>query len=166
MAKLYINRHVINLGGKMERTFVAIKPDAVQRGLIGKIIQRYEDKGFKIVAMKFVQLSRETAELHYAEHLGKPFYEKLVKFITSGPIVVMVVKGKNAIEVSRRMMGATDPSQAGVGTIRADFAQIMERNVIHGSDSKESAEREIKIHFKEEELVSKWSRNIRGWILE
>ena len=98
--------------------------------------------------------------------MGKPFYEKLVRFITSGPIVVMAVKGKNAVEVSRRMMGATDPSKADVGTIRADFAQILERNVIHGSDSKESAEREIKIHFKDSELVSKWSRNIRGWILE
>jgi len=150
----------------MERTFVAIKPDAVQRGLIGEILQRFEKKGFKIVGLKFVQLDRETAEKHYAEHVGKPFYEKLVKFITSGPIVVMVVKGKNAVEVSRRMMGSTDPSKADVGTIRADFAQIMERNVIHGSDSKESAEREIKIHFKDSELVSKWSRNIRGWILE
>jgi len=150
----------------MEKTFIAIKPDAVQRGLIGRIVQRFEDKGFKIVAMKFVQLSRETAELHYAEHVGKPFYEKLVRFITSGPIVVMVVKGKNAVEVARRMMGTTDPSQAGVGTIRGDLAQIMERNVIHGSDSRESAEREIKIHFKEEELVTKWKRNIKGWILE
>lgn len=150
----------------MERTFIALKPDAVQRGLIGEIIQRFEKKGFKIVGLKFVQLDRETAEKHYEEHIGKPFFEKLVKFITSGPIVVMVVKGKNAVEVSRRMMGATDPSKADVGTIRADFAQIMERNVIHGSDSLESAEREIKIHFKDSELVSKWSRNIRGWILE
>ncbi|MEI8389611.1 MAG: nucleoside-diphosphate kinase [bacterium] len=150
----------------MERTFIAIKPDAVQRGLIGEILQRFEKKGFKIIGLKFVQLDRETAEKHYAEHVGKPFYEKLVRFITSGPIVVMAVKGKNAVEVSRRMMGATDPSKADVGTIRADFAQILERNVIHGSDSKESAEREIKIHFKDSELVSKWSRNIRGWILE
>ena len=131
----------------MERTFIAIKPDAVQRGLIGEILQRFEKKGFKIIGLKFVQLDRETAEKHYAEHVGKPFYEKLVRFITSGPIVVMAVKGKNAVEVSRRMMGATDPSKADVGTIRADFAQILERNVIHGSDSKESAEREIKIHF-------------------
>ena len=150
----------------MERTFIAIKPDAVQRGLIGEILQRFEKKGFKIIGLKFVQLDRETAEKHYAEHVGKPFYEKLVRFITSGPLVVMAVKGKNAVEVSRRMMGATDPSKADVGTIRADFAQILERNVIHGSDSKESAEREIKIHFKDSELVSKWSRNIRGWILE
>ena len=150
----------------MERTFIAIKPDAVQRGLIGEILQRFEKKGFKIIGLKFVQLDRETAEKHYAEHVGNPFYEKLVRFITSGPIVVMAVKGKNAVEVSRRMMGATDPSKADVGTIRADFAQILERNVIHGSDSKESAEREIKIHFKDSELVSKWSRNIRGWILE
>ena len=93
-------------------------------------------------------------------------YEKLVNFITSGPIVVMVIKGKNAVEVSRRMMGATDPSKADNGTIRADYAQIMERNIIHGSDSPESAEREINIHFKESELVEDWHRNIRGWILE
>ncbi|HBG49354.1 MAG TPA: nucleoside-diphosphate kinase [Cyanobacteria bacterium UBA9971] len=150
----------------MERTFVAIKPDAVQRGLIGEILQRFEKKGFKILGLKFVLLDRETAEKHYAEHVGKPFYEKLVKFITSGPIVVMVIKGKNAVEVSRRMMGATDPSKADNGTIRADYAQIMERNIIHGSDSAESAEREINIHFKESELVEDWHRNIRGWILE
>jgi len=150
----------------MERTFVAIKPDAVQRGLIGEILQRFEKKGFKILGLKFVLLDRETAEEHYAEHIGKPFYEKLVKFITSGPIVVMVIKGKNAVEVSRRMMGATDPSKADNGTIRADYAQIMERNIIHGSDSAESAEREIKIHFSESELVEDWHRNIRGWILE
>ncbi len=150
----------------MQRTFVAIKPDAVQRGLIGEILQRFEKKGFKIVGLKFVLLDRETAEKHYAEHVGKPFYEKLVKFITSGPIVVMVIKGKNAVEVSRRMMGATDPSKADNGTIRADYAQIVERNVIHGSDSPESAEREIKIHFNESELVNKWSRHIRGSILE
>lgn len=150
----------------MERTFVAIKPDAVQRGLIGEILQRFEKKGFKILGLKFVLLDRETAEKHYAEHVGKPFYEKLVNFITSGPIVVMVIKGKNAVEVSRRMMGATDPSKADNGTIRADYAQIMERNIIHGSDSAESAEREIKIHFNESELVEDWHRNIRGWILE
>lgn len=150
----------------MERTFVAIKPDAVQRGLIGEIIQRFEKKGFKIIGLKFVQLDRETAEKHYAEHVGKPFYEKLVKFITSGPIVVMAIKGINIVEVARKMMGATDPSKADNGTIRADYAQIMERNIIHGSDSVESAEREIKIHFKESELVPEWSRDIRNWILE
>lgn len=150
----------------MERTFVALKPDAVQRGLIGEIIQRFEKKGFKIIGLKFVQLDRETAEKHYAEHVGKPFYEKLVNFITSGPIVVMAIKGINIVEVARRMMGATDPSKADNGTIRADYAQIMERNIIHGSDSVESAEREIKIHFKDSELVPEWSRDIRNWILE
>jgi len=150
----------------MERTFVAIKPDAVQRGIIGEIIQRFEKKGFKIIGLKFVQLDRETAEKHYAEHVGKPFYEKLVSFITSGPIVVMAIKGINIVEVARKMMGATDPSKADNGTIRADYAQIMERNIIHGSDCVESAEREIKIHFKENELVPEWSRDIRNWILE
>lgn len=150
----------------MERTFIAIKPDAVQRGLIGEIIQRFEKKGCKIIGLKFVQLDRATAEKHYAEHVGKPFYEKLVNFITSGPIVVMAIKGINIVEVARRMMGSTDPSKAENGTIRADFAQIMERNVIHGSDSVASAEREISIHFKEEEIVEEWTRDIRNWILE
>jgi len=150
----------------MERTFVAIKPDAVQRGLIGEIVQRFEKKGFKIIGLKFVQLDRETAEKHYAEHVGKPFYEKLVSFITSGPIVVMAIKGINIVEVARKMMGATDPSKADNGTIRADYAQIMERNIIHGSDCVASAEREISIHFKESELVPEWSRDIRNWILE
>ncbi len=150
----------------MERTFIAIKPDAVQRGIIGEIITRFEKKGFKIIGLKFVQLSRETAEKHYAEHIGKPFYEKLVSFITSGPIVVMAIKGINIVEVARKMMGATDPSKADNGTIRADYAQIMERNIIHGSDSAVSAEREIAIHFREDELVPEWSRDIRNWILE
>jgi nucleoside-diphosphate kinase len=150
----------------MERTFIAIKPDAVQRGIIGEIITRFEKKGFKIIGLKFVQLSREIAELHYAEHVGKPFYEKLVNFITSGPIVVMAIKGINIVEVARKMMGTTDPSKADNGTIRADYAQIVERNIIHGSDCVESAEREIAIHFKESELVPEWSRDIRNWILE
>lgn len=137
----------------MQRTFVAIKPDAVQRGLVGEIIQRFEKKGFKIVGLKLVRLDRKIAEKHYEEHIGKPFFESLVEFITSGAIVAMVIEGIDAVETVRKMMGATNPKNAEMGTIRADFALFMERNVVHGSDSPESAEREINLHFKESELL-------------
>lgn len=150
----------------MERTFVALKPDSVQRGLIGEIIQRFEKKGFKIVGLKFVQLDRQTAEKHYEEHLGKPFFEKLVTFITSGPIVAMVLQGVNAVEAVRKMMGSTDPKNADIGTIRADLAHTKERNIIHGSDCVLSAEREIKIHFNESELVFGWQRATDDWLIE
>ena len=132
-----------------ERTFVAIKPDAVKRGLIGRIIRKIEDKGYKIVGLKMLQVDRELAAKHYAEHVGKPFYEGLVRFITSGPIIAMVLQGENAISGIRKFMGKTDPNDAEVGSIRGDFAQVMRYNSIHGSDSKESAEREISLYFKE-----------------
>lgn len=133
----------------MERTFVAIKPDAVQRGLIGEIIQRFERKGFKILAMKMMQLDKDIAEKHYAEHKGKPFFDNLVRFITSGPIVAMVLEGENTVSMVRKMMGATNPQNAESGTIRADYGQITERNIVHGSDSPESAKREIALFFGE-----------------
>ncbi len=139
-----------------ERTFVAIKPDAVKRGLIGRIIRKIEDKGYKIVAMKMLQVDNELAAKHYAEHVGKPFYDGLVKFITSGPIVAMVLQGENAISGIRKFMGKTDPNEAEVGSIRGDFAQVMRFNSIHGSDSKESAEREINLYFKPEEICDGW----------
>ena len=139
-----------------ERTFVAIKPDGVKRGLIGKIIDRFETKGFKIVAMKLLQVTPEMAEKHYEEHKGKPFYNRLVHYITSGPIVAMVIEGYEAIESVRNMVGATSPMKADVGTIRADFAQVMEYNVIHASDSPESAQRETAIYFKPEEIFDNW----------
>ncbi len=139
-----------------ERTFVAIKPDGVKRGLIGKIIDRFETKGFKIVAMKLLQVTPELAAKHYEEHQGKPFYNRLVNYITSGPIVAMVVEGYRAVESVRHMVGATDPVKADVGTIRADFAQVMEYNVIHASDSLQSADREINIYFKPEEIYDNW----------
>ncbi len=139
-----------------ERTFVAIKPDGVKRGLIGKIIDRFETKGFKIVAMKLLQVTPELAAKHYEEHQGKPFYNRLVNYITSGPIVAMVVEGYRAIESVRHMVGCTDPVKADVGTIRADFAQVMEYNVIHASDAPESAAREISIYFKPEEIYDNW----------
>ena len=139
-----------------ERTFVAIKPDGVKRGLIGKILERFENKGFKIVAMKLLQVTPEIAAKHYAEHHGKSFYNRLVHYITSGPIVAMVIEGYEAVESVRHMVGATSPLKADMGTIRADFAQVMEYNVVHASDSIESAQREIGIYFKPEEIFDNW----------
>ena len=139
-----------------ERTFVAIKPDGVKRGLIGKILERFENKGFKIVAMKLLQVTPELAAKHYEEHYGKPFYPRLVHYITSGPVVAMVIDGYEAIESVRHIVGATSPMKADVGTIRADFAQVMEYNVIHASDSLASAEREINLYFTPEEIFDNW----------
>lgn len=150
----------------MERTFVALKPDTVQRGLIGEIIQKFEKKGFKIIGLKIMQLDKATAEKHYAEHVGKPFYEPLVNFITSGPIVAMVLEGENAVETARKLMGATNPINAVPGTIRADYAHTMQRNIVHGADSPASAEREIAIFFDESELVPGWERDLEGRFIE
>ncbi len=140
-----------------ERTFVAIKPDGVKRNLIGKIITRFEEKGYKIIGLKLLLPTLEMAEKHYEEHKGKPFYPRLISYITSGPIVAMVIEGDNVVATSRRMMGSTKPAEAEAGTIRFDYAVSMEYNIIHGSDSVASAEREIAIYFKEEELCSDWS---------
>ena len=139
-----------------ERTFVAIKPDAVKRGLIGRIIKRIENKGYKIVGLKMIQVTIDLAEKHYAEHVGKPFYARLIKYITSGPVIAMVLEGDNTVVGVRKLMGSTLPTDAEVGTLRADFAQTMEFNVVHGSDSVESAKREIDLYFKPEELCSNW----------
>ena len=135
-----------------ERTFVAIKPDGVQRGLVGEVVKRFETKGYKVTALKMLKVSDSQAKAHYAEHEGKPFYERLIRYIQSGPIVAMVVEGYNAVAGVRHLMGSTDPDKAEVGTIRADFAQVMEYNVVHGSDSVESAEREIAIYFNQNEI--------------
>ena len=140
----------------MERTFVAIKPDAVKRGLIGRIIKRFENRGYKIVGMKMLHPTLEMARKHYEEHLGKPFYERLIRYITSGPIIAMVLQGENAVKGARQLMGSTQPNDAEVGTLRADFAQTMEFNVVHGSDSVESAKREIDIYFRPEEICDDW----------
>lgn len=141
----------------MERTFVALKPDAVKRALIGEVIKRFENRNYKIVALKMLQPTLEIAEKHYAEHIGKHFYQDLIKYITSGPIIAMVLEGSDVIAGVRHLVGATDPNQADVGTIRADFGQIRNRNIVHASDSKESAEREIAIYFSEKEFCSNWS---------
>ena len=141
----------------IERTFVAIKPDAVQRGLMGKIIARFGEKGFKIIAMKMLEVSNEQAASHYAEHKGKPFYDGLVKFIMSAPIVAMVVEGIDAVAEVRHILGATNPNNADVGSIRADFSPVMSCNCVHASDSVESAKREMSIYFDvEKELCTKW----------
>ncbi len=141
----------------IERTFVAIKPDAVQRGLMGKIITRFEEKGFKIIAMKMLEVTKEQAAAHYAEHEGKPFYDGLVKFIMSAPIVAMVVEGIDAVTEVRHILGATNPSNADVGSIRADFSPIMSCNCTHASDSVASAEREMAIYFDvKKELCTNW----------
>ena len=136
----------------MERELVFIKPDGVKRGLIGEVIRRFERKGLKVVALKMLRLSREEAEKLYSPHMGKPFFKDLVEFVTSGPIVAMVLEGDKAIEVVRRMIGKTNPKEAELGTIRGDFAMDVMKNVVHASDSPESFEREVKILFKPEEI--------------
>ncbi len=136
-----------------QRTLVLLKPDAVNRRLMGEIISRFEKKGLKIVAMKMLWLSRERAEMHYEVHKGKPFYESLIDYITSGPIVAMVLEGDRAIEVVRKMMGKTNGIEAEPGTIRGDFAMSIQNNLVHGSDSEESAKREIPIFFEPEEIL-------------
>ena len=141
----------------IERTFVAIKPDAVQRGLMGKIITRLEEKGFKIIALKMLEVTGEQAAAHYAEHVGKPFYDGLIEFITSAPIVAMVVEGIDAVAEVRHILGATNPNNADVGSIRADYSPIMKCNCIHASDSVDSANREMAIYFDvEKELCTNW----------
>ena len=130
-----------------ERTLVLVKPDGVRRGLIGEVVSRIERKGLQIAAMDMRVIARETAETHYGEHVGRPFFPSLIVFITSGPLVALVVQGPRAIEAFRGLAGATDPVQAGAGTIRGDYALDVQQNLVHGSDSPDSAEREIKIFF-------------------
>ena len=137
-----------------ERTFIMIKPDAVQRGLVGEIISRFEKKGIKIIAMKLVSVSKELAEKHYGIHKGKPFFEPTVKYITSSPVVAMVLEGDNAINMVRGMMGKTNPQDAAMGTIRGDYGQFIGRNIVHGSDGLDTAKFEIDLWFKPEEISS------------
>jgi len=137
----------------MEKTFIMIKPGAVQRELMGEIISRFEKKGIKIVALKLMRMTRKLAMEHYAEHKGKSFYEPLVETITAGPIVAMVLEGQNIIEIVRKMAGATRPEDALPGTIRGDYVLDVGKNVIHTSDSKESAQREISLFFKDKEIL-------------
>ena len=137
----------------MERTFAMVKPDGVQRGLVGEVISRFEKKGIKIAALKLMQITPEIAEQHYAEHKEKPFFVDLVNFIISGPVVAMVLEGENVIAMVRTMMGATNPKDSPPGTIRGDFGMTIDKNIIHGSDSPASASREIGIFFAEKEIA-------------
>lgn len=148
----------------MERTFIAIKPDGVQRQLVAEVIGRFERKGFKLVGMKMMHVTRDLAEKHYGEHKGKPFFDGLVSYITSGPIVAMAWEGKNVVATARLMIGATKPQEAAPGTIRGDLAVDIGRNVIHGSDSAASAERELGLFFAGELLD--WSPAANAWIWE
>lgn len=147
----------------MERTFLMVKPDGVQRGLVGRIISRFEDKGFKMVAGKLVQITENQAQFHYAEHEGKPFFGELVEFITSGPVFAMVWEGDDVITLSRLVIGKTKVAEALPGTIRGDFAAHTPLNLIHGSDGPESAEREIANFFEVHELLG-YTKNLDPWI--
>jgi len=149
----------------VERTFVMIKPDGVQRGLIGEIITRMERRGLKIIGMKMVYVTEELARRHYAVHEGKPFFPGLIDYITSGPVVAMVVEGPQAIRVVRDMVGATDPLKAAAGTIRGDYGLDIGRNLIHASDGEDTARFEIDLWFGREGIIT-WKRDVDRWILE
>ncbi|MCK5108258.1 MAG: nucleoside-diphosphate kinase [Methanosarcinales archaeon] len=149
----------------MEQTYVMIKPDGVQRGLIGEIVSRIEQKGLRIIAMQMRMIADDVARRHYAEHVEKDFFKFLIDFITSSPVVCMVVEGENAVTAMRTMSGATNPADASVGTIRGDFGLDVGRNIIHTADSLESSEREIAIHFTGEELI-KYTRAEETWVYE
>ncbi|MGF1457712.1 MAG: nucleoside-diphosphate kinase [Leptolyngbyaceae cyanobacterium] len=149
----------------MERTFIMIKPDGVQRGLIGEVIGRFESKGFTLVGMKLMQVSKELAKQHYGEHEGKPFFAGLVDFITSGPVVAMVWEGESVVAAARKMIGATKPIESAPGTIRGDFGITVGRNLIHGSDAVETANQEIALWFQDGELAS-WESTAKAWLYE
>ena len=149
----------------MQRTLVLVKPDAVQRGLIGEVLSRLERRGLRFAAIKLMLVSEALAGCHYAEHHGKPFYEGLVRFITSSPIVAAVVEGEDAVRIVRATMGATDPARADAGTVRGDLALSIGQNIVHGSDSPESAAREIELFFSPDEIVD-YARDVDRWITE
>lgn len=151
----------------MERALIILKPDAVQRGLVGPILSRLEQRGLKLQGLKLMQVGEELARKHYGEHEGKPFFAGLVSYITSAPVVVAVVAGKaGTVEMIRTMVGATNPAKAAPGTIRGDFGVEIGRNLIHASDSPESGERETAIFFGQDELIVDWGRATDAWIYE
>ena len=149
----------------MEKTLVLVKPDGVQRGLIGEVVLRLERRGLRLVGAKFMQVSQDLAEKHYAIHKGKPFYDSLIRYITSAPVMAMVWEGSNAITAVRQIMGSTNPTEAAPGSIRHDFALEIGRNLTHASDTVENGEKETTLWFKQDELVS-WSRDVDKWIFE
>jgi nucleoside-diphosphate kinase len=148
-----------------ERTLVLVKPDGVQRGLIGEVLSRLEDKGFRVRALKMLRMDMDMARRHYAEHVDKPFFNSLAAFITSGPLVAMVIEGPNAVATVRQMMGATDPAKSPPGTIRGDLALTIGMNIIHGSDSPDRAAQEIELFFAPAEVLE-YGRDVDRWILE
>lgn len=152
-----------NVSTGIEHSLIIVKPDAVQRGLIGRITARFETKGLKLAAMKMIRISRELAEQHYQEHKGKEFYDGLVDYITSGPVVVMVLAGPAAIDIVRRLLGPTNAADAPGGTIRGDFGMSLRYNLCHGSDSPESAKREIDLFFRPDERIE-YDRPILNWV--
>lgn len=147
----------------MEKTFLMVKPDGVQRNLMGEIVKRFEKKGFKLVGAKLMIISDDLAKNHYGEHKERPFFGELVEFITSGPVFAMVWEGEGVIKIARDMMGTTNPKEAATGTIRGDFGMTVGKNIIHGSDSSESAEREISLFFDEKEVLA-YSKQDSTWI--
>ncbi len=147
----------------MQTTLIILKPDAVQRGLIGRIIARFEAKGLRVVAGRFMQVSDELARRHYAEHEGKPFFDTLIQFITATPVMVLAIRGREAVSVCRNLIGKTDGAVAEPGSIRGDMGISKSFNLVHGSDSPESAERELALWFKPDELID-WQRTIEPWI--
>jgi nucleoside-diphosphate kinase len=149
----------------MERSLVLVKPDGVQRGLIGEVTARLERRGLRLVAAKFMAVSQELAETHYAIHKGKPFYDSLIAYITSAPVMAMVWEGPNGIAAIRQTMGATRPTEAAPGSLRHDFALEVGRNLTHASDSVENGEKEVALWFKPEELVD-WTRAVDAWVFE
>nr|AFK46251.1 unknown [Lotus japonicus] len=153
------------MAGNSERTFIMVKPDGVQRGIVGDILRRFEQRGYKLVGLKLLQAPRALLESHYEEHKGKKFYEPLLSYIGSGPVVAMVWEGLNVISVGRKMLGATDPAKSEPGTIRGDYAIVTGRNIVHGSDSEKAAQREIDLWFRAEELAN-WSLTVNPWIYE
>lgn len=148
-----------------ERTFAMVKPDGVQRGLVGEVVRRYEQRGLKVVGLKLMRVTRALAEEQYAEHKGKPFYNGLVDYVTSGPVVALALEGRNAVEVVRAVNGATDPAKAAPGTIRGDYALDIGRNLVHGSDSPTTAQRELKLYFHDADYVA-WERTGERWVHE
>ena len=149
----------------MERSLVLVKPDGVQRGLIGEVIARLERRGLRLAAARFMAVSQELAETHYAIHKGKPFYEGLIAYITSAPVMAMVWEGPNAVAAIRQTMGATRPAEAAPGSLRHDFALEVGRNLTHASDTVENGEKEVALWFRQDELVD-WSREVDRWVFE
>ena len=157
---------LLQKGNLLERTLIIVKPDAVQRGLTGEIIKRFEQRGLKIIGMKLLQVSRALAEKHYAVHRERPFFAGLVAYITAAPVVVMALEGSDAIVAARATIGATKPAEAAAGSIRGDFALEIGRNLVHGSDSVENGAIEVANFFRADELCAGWPREVDRWVFE